>query len=86
MLAHAGGFRLNHVHYSGEGPAITAVLGGHVAATANTAAVAKDPEMLRHFEAAGLELDHRDGKAFQDLLDAVFKPVEAAVNRIWRVE
>jgi hypothetical protein len=42
--------------------------------------------MLRHFEAAGLELDHRDGKAFQDLLDAVFKPVEAAVNRIWRVE
>jgi len=39
MLAHAGGFRLNHVPYSGGGPAITAVLGGHVAATASTAAV-----------------------------------------------
>jgi tripartite-type tricarboxylate transporter receptor subunit TctC len=51
-----------------------------------TAAVAKDPEMLRQLETAGLELDHRDGKAFQDFLDADFKRVEAAVNRIGRVE
>jgi tripartite-type tricarboxylate transporter receptor subunit TctC len=51
-----------------------------------TAAVVKDPEMLRQLEAAGLELDHRDGKGFQDFLDADFKRVEAAVNRIGRVE
>jgi tripartite-type tricarboxylate transporter receptor subunit TctC len=52
----------------------------------STAAVAKDPEMLRQLEAAGLELDHRDGKAFQDFLDADFARVQAAVNRIGRVE
>lgn len=153
MLAHAGGFRLNHVPYSGGGPAMTAVLGGHVAATAATAAVAapqirsgamralvntggrrvallpdvptalelglnevefylwvgifsqpatpaaereawrqataavvKDAELLRQLEAAGLELDHRDGGGFQDFLNADFKRVEAAVNRIGRVE
>jgi len=153
MLAQAGGFRLNHVPYSGGGPAMTAVLGGHIAATAATAAVAapqirsgamralvntgarrvallpdvptaielglaevefylwvgifsqpgtpaaereawrqstaavvKDPEMLRQLEATGLELDHRDGKAFQDFLDSDFQRVTAAVNRIGRVE
>jgi hypothetical protein len=42
--------------------------------------------MLRQLEAAGLELDHRDGKAFQDFLDADFQRVQAAVNRIGRVE
>ncbi|MFM7423344.1 MAG: tripartite tricarboxylate transporter substrate-binding protein, partial [Alphaproteobacteria bacterium] len=51
-----------------------------------TAAVAKDPEMLRQLETAGLELDHRDGQAFQDFLEADFKRVAAAVNRIGRVE
>jgi tripartite-type tricarboxylate transporter receptor subunit TctC len=51
-----------------------------------TEATTKDPEMLRQLEAAGLELDHRDGKAFQDFLDADFERVQAAVNRIGRVE
>jgi tripartite-type tricarboxylate transporter receptor subunit TctC len=46
----------------------------------------KDPEMLRQLEATGLELDHRDGKAFQDFLDSDFQRVTAAVNRIGRVE
>ena len=39
MLAQAGNFQLNHVPFSGGGPAIAAVLGGHVAATASTPAV-----------------------------------------------
>ena len=35
MLAQAGGVRLNHVPYGGGGPAVTAVLGGQVAATSS---------------------------------------------------
>jgi hypothetical protein len=31
-------------------------------------------------------LDHRDGKAFQDFLEADFERVRAAVTRIGRVE
>src|SRR2546430_2860765 len=30
MLSHAGGINLKHVPYSGAGPALTAILGGHV--------------------------------------------------------
>lgn len=153
MLAHAADVRLNHVPFSGGGPAITAVLGGHVAATASTAAVmapqirsgamralvntgarrsallpdvptavelgfptaefylwvglfiqvsaparlqqawresvaavAREPEMLRQLQAAGLEMDHREGQAFLDFLAADRRRVEAAVNRIGRVE
>lgn len=39
MLTHAAGIKLRHVSYSGGGPALTAVLGGHVAATAGAPAV-----------------------------------------------
>jgi tripartite-type tricarboxylate transporter receptor subunit TctC len=39
MLAQAGGAQLHHVPYSGGGPAITAVLGGHVAATSSVPSV-----------------------------------------------
>lgn len=39
MLAHAAGVKLRHIAYSGGGPALTAVLGGHVAATAGAPAV-----------------------------------------------
>lgn len=39
MLAHAAGVKLRHVAYSGGGPALTAVLGGHVATTAGAPAV-----------------------------------------------
>lgn len=35
----AGGIKLRHVAYAGGGPALTAVLGGHVAATASVPAV-----------------------------------------------
>jgi tripartite-type tricarboxylate transporter receptor subunit TctC len=39
MLAHAAGIRLRHIPYSGGGPALNAVLGGTVAATAGAPAV-----------------------------------------------
>ena len=52
----------------------------------STETVTKDPEMLSQLETAGLELDHRDGKAFKDFQDADFQRVQAAVNRIGRVE
>jgi tripartite-type tricarboxylate transporter receptor subunit TctC len=39
MLAQAGSFQLNHVPFAGGGPALAAVLGGHVSATASTPAV-----------------------------------------------
>jgi tripartite-type tricarboxylate transporter receptor subunit TctC len=39
MLAYAAGIKLRHIPYSGGGPAITAVLGGTVAATAAAPAV-----------------------------------------------
>jgi tripartite-type tricarboxylate transporter receptor subunit TctC len=39
MLTHAGGITLKHVPYSGAGPALTAILGGHVDALASGPAV-----------------------------------------------
>lgn len=39
MLAQAADFQLKHVAYNGGGPAITALLGGHVAATVGAPAV-----------------------------------------------
>jgi tripartite-type tricarboxylate transporter receptor subunit TctC len=39
MLTHAAGIKLRHIPYSGGGPALTAVLGGVVAATAGAPAV-----------------------------------------------
>ena len=39
MLAHAAGIKLRHIPYSGGGPALTAVLGNVVAATAGAPAV-----------------------------------------------
>lgn len=153
MLAQAGNFQLNHVPFAGGGPALAAVLGGHVSATASTpavvapyirqgqmralvntgarrvallpdvptamelgfagvefylwvgfftqaatdpairtrlrqsvAAVTRDPEMLRQLETAGLVLDHREGQAFTDFLEADRRRVTAVVNRIGRVE
>lgn len=38
MLANAAGMKLRHISYSGGGPAILAVLGGHVAMTASSPA------------------------------------------------
>ena len=39
MLTHAAGIKLKHVPYSGAGPALTAILGGHVDALASGPAV-----------------------------------------------
>src|SRR5262245_39128396 len=39
MLAHSAGVKFRHVPFSGGGPALTAVLGGHVAATVGVPAV-----------------------------------------------
>ena len=39
MLSHAGGIGLKHVPYSGAGPALTAILGGHVDTLASGPAV-----------------------------------------------
>ena len=39
MLAHAASIKLRHIAYSGGGPALTALLGGHVAVTAGVPAV-----------------------------------------------
>src|SRR5574341_121822 len=39
MLSHAGGIDLKHVPYGGGGPALTAILGGHVDALASGPAV-----------------------------------------------
>jgi tripartite-type tricarboxylate transporter receptor subunit TctC len=39
MLTHAGGISLKHVPYSGAGPALTAILGGHVDTLASGPAV-----------------------------------------------
>jgi tripartite-type tricarboxylate transporter receptor subunit TctC len=40
MLAHSAGIKLRHVPFSGGGPAITALLGGHVAALSSGPAAA----------------------------------------------
>jgi tripartite-type tricarboxylate transporter receptor subunit TctC len=39
MLSHAGGINLKHVPYGGAGPALTAILGGHVDTLASGPAV-----------------------------------------------
>ena len=39
LLSHAAGIKLRHVPYSGAGPALTAILGGHVDALASGPAV-----------------------------------------------
>ena len=36
MLAHAANMKLRHISYSGGGPAILAVLGGHIGVTASS--------------------------------------------------
>jgi len=49
MLTHAAGIRLKHVPYNGAGPALTAILGGHVDALASGPAV-----VLPHIKAGKL--------------------------------
>lgn len=49
LLSHAAGITLRHVPYSGAGPALTAILGGHVDALASGPAV-----VLPHIKAGKL--------------------------------
>ncbi|MBI4610269.1 MAG: tripartite tricarboxylate transporter substrate binding protein [Candidatus Rokubacteria bacterium] len=49
MLTHAAGIKLKHVPYAGAGPALTAILGGHVDALASGPAV-----VLPHIKAGKL--------------------------------
>jgi tripartite-type tricarboxylate transporter receptor subunit TctC len=49
MLSHAAGIKLRHVPYAGAGPALTAILGGHVDALASGPAV-----VLPHIKAGKL--------------------------------
>ena len=49
MFAHATGIQLNHIPYSGAGPALTAILGGHVDTLASGPAV-----VLPHIKAGKL--------------------------------
>jgi tripartite-type tricarboxylate transporter receptor subunit TctC len=49
LLSHAAGIKLRHVPYAGAGPALTAVLGGHVDALASGPAV-----VLPHIKAGKL--------------------------------
>ncbi|HSB69901.1 MAG TPA: tripartite tricarboxylate transporter substrate binding protein [Candidatus Methylomirabilis sp.] len=49
MLTHAAGIKLKHVPYNGAGPALTAILGGHVDALASGPAV-----VLPHIKAGKL--------------------------------
>jgi len=49
MLTHAAGIKLRHVPYAGAGPALTAILGGHVDALASGPAV-----VLPHIKAGKL--------------------------------
>ena len=153
MLAQATGVRLQHVPFTGGGPAITAVLGGHVAATVGSPAVvapqiqsgalralvctgakrvtllpevptavelgnsdaefylwvgafaplrtppgnlqalrrgigevARDTAFLGQMQAIGLPLDYRDGSDFASFLDRDAARIEAAIQRIGRVE
>jgi tripartite-type tricarboxylate transporter receptor subunit TctC len=153
MLAQAGGAQLHHVPYSGGGPAITAVLGGHVAATSSVPSVVapriasgqmralvgtgsrraallpdvptamelgfrdvefylwvglfsqagvdpavlqrlregvahalREPELLRQLQATGSVIEHLEGDAFREFLGRDQRRVEAAVQRIGRVE
>jgi tripartite-type tricarboxylate transporter receptor subunit TctC len=153
MLAAAAGIQLNHVPYSGGGPAIAATLAGTVATTASVpsvmapqirsgamralistgaervallpdvptakdvglvgvefylwvglftqaavpapiqakwrqgvAAALKEPDVLRALDGAGMVTAHKEGQAFLDFLAADQRRVEAAVQRIGRVE
>src|SRR5262249_56462047 len=49
LLSHAAGIKLRHVPYAGAGPALTAILGGHVDALASGPAV-----VLPHIKAGQL--------------------------------
>ena len=49
LLSHAAGIKLRHVPYAGAGPALTAILGGHVDALASGPAV-----VLPHIKASKL--------------------------------
>src|SRR5262245_21440313 len=49
LLSHAAGVKLRHVPYAGAGPALTAILGGHVDALASGPAV-----VLPHIKAGKL--------------------------------
>jgi tripartite-type tricarboxylate transporter receptor subunit TctC len=49
LLSHAAGIKLRHVPYNGAGPALTAILGGHVEALASGPAV-----VLPHIKAGKL--------------------------------
>src|SRR5437899_6263732 len=49
LLSHAAGIKLRHVPYAGAGPALTAILGGHVDALASGPAV-----VLPHIKAGKL--------------------------------
>jgi len=153
MLAYAAGVKLNHVPFTGGGPAIAALLGGQIAVTASVpsvmaphirdgqmralvntgakrvallpevptaielgypdvefylwvglftqgpvdpaiqrrwresiAAALAEPEAQRVLAGAGAVLDLRTGAEFQAFLDADRRRVEAAVQRIGRVE
>ncbi len=153
MLAQAGGVRLHHVPYGGGGPAITAVMGGQVAATSSVPSVVapriasgqmralvgtgaqrsallpdvptamelgfpdvefylwvglfsqaaaepavlqrlregvahavREPELLRQLQATGSVIEHLEGDAFREFLGRDQRRVEAAVQRIGRVE
>ena len=50
------------------------------------AAAAREPEMLRAAQAAGMVIEHLEGQAFQDFLARDAVRIEAAVRRIGRVE
>lgn len=50
------------------------------------AAALREPEMLRQLETTGMVVDHREGPAFQAFLDADRVRIEAAIQRIGRVE
>ncbi len=153
MLAQAGGVQLQHIPFAGGGPAITAVLGGHVDITVGSPAVvapqvqngslkalactgarrvalmpevptamelghravefylwvgsfaprgtppetlqvlrrgigevARNPQFLAQMQSIGLPLDYRDGPEFGAFLDQDAVRIEAAVQRIGRVE
>ncbi len=70
MLSHAGGISLKHVPYSGAGPALTAILGGHVDTLASGPAV-----VIPHIKAGKLRpLAGWGAKRVQSLPDvATFK-------------
>jgi tripartite-type tricarboxylate transporter receptor subunit TctC len=50
------------------------------------AAAVKEPEMQRQLEANGMVLEHHEGEVFRAFLAADQQRVEAAIQRIGRVE